>query len=79
MKRFVALTPQQIPALAIAIEDDNVKKYTEWANRFRPFDKAVSGLLDELAKDEIRHRTRSGTGANWNTFSTGGFIRIRSV
>ena len=54
-RRVGDLSPQEVMALAIAIEEFNAVNYRECADRFRPFDPAASKLLEELAEEEIEH------------------------
>jgi len=49
------LAPRDVLALAIGIEQANAHSYREWAHRFRPYDRAASALLDELAGEEREH------------------------
>ncbi len=57
MRKFSELSPKEVLALAIAVEERNRDLYTEWAARFRSYDPAATVILEELAKEEADHRT----------------------
>ena len=57
MRKFSELSPKEVLALAIAVEERNRDLYTEWAARFRSYDPAATTILEELAKEEADHRT----------------------
>lgn len=50
-KHFLTLNGQGLLDLAIGIEDSNVHRYREWADRFRPFNEGVSLLFEEIADE----------------------------
>lgn len=58
MKRYKNLTPDEVLAQAIRIEEINSMKYSLWADRFRPYNKEVSELLDELSEEEKLYKLR---------------------
>lgn len=56
MQEFTDLSPREVLALAIAIEERNCNRYKEWSARFKPYDHAASGILDDLAREEEQHK-----------------------
>jgi hypothetical protein len=56
MKRhFLTLTSPELLSLAIGVEASNVWRYREWADRFRPYNEAVSVLFDDMADHSEQH------------------------
>ncbi len=45
----------QIVAMAIEMERRCAALYEEWARRFKPYDRGIAQLLEELAAEEHRH------------------------
>lgn len=58
MKAFAELSPQEVVAFAIGVEQANARRYRDWSIRFRPFDAEASALLEELAAEERDHERR---------------------
>lgn len=56
MKTIEELSPREILSLAIVVEETNAKQYADWADRFRPYDHAITVLLDDLTSEEEAHR-----------------------
>lgn len=50
------LPPQQSLALAIALEDEQVRSLRRWALRCRPFDSALARLFGHLVKETEAHK-----------------------
>lgn len=57
MKRFADLTEQEIVALAITSEDEDSRIYRGFAEGLRQKYPASAKVFDEMADEEIRHRT----------------------
>ena len=57
MKRFADLTEQEILALAISNEDEDSRIYRGFAEGLREQFPASAKVLDEMAEEEVRHRT----------------------
>ena len=55
MKHFSELSPQEVLAYAISIEENNAVQFEEWAQRFLPYNKEISDLLEEMAQEEVEH------------------------
>jgi len=58
VKRFADLTEQEIVALAITSEDDDSRIYRGFAEGLRAKYPASAKVFDEMADEEVRHRTR---------------------
>ena len=58
MKRFADLTEQEIVALAITSEDEDSRIYRGFAEGLRAKYPASAKVFDEMADEEVRHRTR---------------------
>jgi len=58
MKRFVDLTEQQVLALAITSEDEDSRIYRGFARGLRDKFPGSARVLDEMADEELTHRTR---------------------
>jgi len=57
VKRFADLTEQEILALAITNEDEDSRIYRGFAEGLRKTYPASAKVLDEMADEEVRHRT----------------------
>ena len=57
MKRFADLTEQEVLALAIANEEDDSRIYRDFAQGLREQYPASAKVFDEMADEEIHHRT----------------------
>lgn len=57
MKRFADLSEQEILALAISNEDEDSRIYRGFAEGFRGSFPASAKVFDELADEEVRHRS----------------------
>ncbi len=57
MKRFAELSEQEILALAISSEDEDSRIYRGFAQGLREQFPASAKVFDEMADEEIRHRT----------------------
>ena len=57
MKRFSDLTEQEILALAITNEEEDSRIYRSFAERMRPNYAASAKMFDEMAEEEVHHRT----------------------
>jgi erythrin-vacuolar iron transport family protein len=57
VKRFADLTEQEILALAITNEDEDSRIYRGFAEGLRDKFPASAKVLDEMAEEEVRHRT----------------------
>ena len=57
MKRFADLTEQEILALAITNEDEDSRIYRGFAEGLREKYAASAKVFDEMADEEVRHRT----------------------
>ena len=57
MKRFADLTEQEILALAITNEDEDSRIYRGFAEGLREKYPASAKVFDEMADEEVRHRT----------------------
>ena len=57
MKRFADLTEQEILALAITNEDEDSRIYRGFAEGLRESYAASAKVFDEMADEEVRHRT----------------------
>ena len=57
MKRFADLTEQEILALAISNEDEDSRIYRGFAEGLREPFPASAKVFDEMADEEVRHRT----------------------
>jgi erythrin-vacuolar iron transport family protein len=57
MKRFSDLTEQEILALAISNEEEDSRIYTGFAEGLRDRFPASAKVFDEMAEEEVRHRT----------------------
>ena len=57
MKRFADLTEQEILALAITNEDEDSRIYRGFAEGLREQYPASAKVFDEMADEEVRHRT----------------------
>ena len=57
MKRFADLTEQEILALAITNEDEDSRIYRGFAEGLRKTYPASAKVFDEMADEEVRHRT----------------------
>ncbi|MEA2995325.1 MAG: erythrin-vacuolar iron transport family protein [Alphaproteobacteria bacterium] len=57
MKRFADLTEQEILALAITNEDEDSRIYRGFAEGLREKYTASAKVFDEMADEEVRHRT----------------------
>src|SRR5712664_2863869 len=57
MKRFADLSEQEILALAISSEEEDSKIYRGFAEGLREQYPASAKVFDELADEEVRHRT----------------------
>jgi rubrerythrin len=58
VKRFADLTEQEIVALAITNEDEDSRIYRGFAEGLRETYPASAKVFDEMADEEVRHRTR---------------------
>ena len=57
MKRFAELTEQEILALAITNEDEDSRIYRGFAEGLRETYPSSAKVFDEMADEEVRHRT----------------------
>src|SRR2546426_12163327 len=57
MKRFADLTEQEILALAISNEEEDSRIYRGFAEGLREKFLASAEVFDEMAEEEVRHRT----------------------
>jgi len=57
VKRFAELTEQEILALAITNEDEDSRIYRGFAEGLREKYPASAKVFDEMAEEEVRHRT----------------------
>jgi rubrerythrin len=57
MKRFVDLTEQEVLALAITNEEEDSRIYRGFAEGLREHYPASAKMFDEMAAEEVRHRT----------------------
>ena len=57
MKRFADLTEQEILALAITNEEEDSRIYRSFAEGLRKDYAASAKMFDEMAEEEVRHRT----------------------
>jgi rubrerythrin len=57
MKRFVDLSEQEILALAITNEEEDSRIYRSFAEGLRADFAASAKMFDEMAEEEVRHRT----------------------
>jgi rubrerythrin len=57
VKRFVDLTEQEILALAISNEEEDSRIYRSFAEGLRKDYAASAKMFDEMADEEVRHRT----------------------
>jgi erythrin-vacuolar iron transport family protein len=57
VKRFAELTEQEILALAITNEDEDSRIYRGFAQGLREKYPASAKVFDEMAEEEVRHRT----------------------
>ena len=58
MKRFAELSEQEILALAISNEEEDSRIYRGFAEGLRQQYPASAGVFDEMAEEEVVHRTR---------------------
>ena len=58
MKRFADLTEQEVLALAITNEEEDSRIYRNFAERLRGNYAASAKMFDEMADEEVHHRTR---------------------
>src|SRR3954447_12729654 len=58
VKRFAELTEREIVALAITSEDEDSRIYRGFAEGLRAKYPASAKIFDEMADEEVRHRTR---------------------
>lgn len=54
-KHFLTLSSSDFFDLVIGVESANARCYGEWADRFRPFNGAVSDLFDDMADRSDRY------------------------
>ena len=57
MKRFAELSEQEILALAISNEDEDSRIYRGFSEGLREAFPASAKVFDEMAEEEVRHRT----------------------
>src|SRR6202008_2518026 len=57
MKRFADLTEQEVLALAITNEEEDSRIYRGFAEGLRANYPASAKMFDEMAEEEVRHRT----------------------
>src|SRR5215468_11858465 len=57
MKRFSDLTEQEVLALAITAEEEDSRIYRGFAEGLREKYPASAKMFDEMADEEVRHRT----------------------
>jgi rubrerythrin len=57
VKRFSDLSQQEVLALAITNEEEDSRIYRSLAERLRPHYAASAKMFDEMADEEVRHRT----------------------
>jgi rubrerythrin len=58
VKRFADLTEQEVLALAITNEEEDSRIYRNFAERLRANYAASAKMFDEMADEEVHHRTR---------------------
>jgi rubrerythrin len=58
VKRFADLTEQEVLALAITNEEEDSRIYRNFAERLRGNYAASAKMFDEMADEEVHHRTR---------------------
>jgi rubrerythrin len=58
VKRFAELTEQEVLALAITNEEEDSRIYRSFAERLRGNYPASAKMFDEMADEEVHHRTR---------------------
>ena len=58
MKRFADLTEQEVLALAITNEEEDSRIYRDFAEGLRAKFPASAKVFDEMAEEEVTHRTR---------------------
>jgi len=58
MRNLESLTQQEILALAIALEEDDERAYSDYAARLRPAYPASADVFDAMKEEEAGHRTR---------------------
>lgn len=56
MQEFTDLSPREVLALAIAVEERNCNRYKDWAARFKPYDEEACVILNDLAREEEQHK-----------------------
>ena len=54
-RKFTELTPMEVLALAIQIEEANVRRFTAFAVTFRGYDNEVMARFVELSTEEEKH------------------------
>src|SRR5256885_1758231 len=57
VKRFADLSEQEVRALAITNEEEDSRIYRSFAERMRPNYAASAKMFDEMAEEEVHHRT----------------------
>jgi erythrin-vacuolar iron transport family protein len=57
VKRFADLTEQEVLALAITNEEEDSRIYRGFAEGLRADYAASAKMFDEMAEEEVRHRT----------------------
>ena len=57
MKRFADLSEQEILALSITNEEEDSRIYRGFAEGLRTNYAATAKMFDEMAEEEVRHRT----------------------
>ena len=57
MKRFADLTEQEVLALAITNEEEDSRIYRDFAQGLREEYPASAKVFDEMADEEVNHRT----------------------
>ena len=70
MKRFADLTEQEILALAISNEDEDSRIYRGFAEGLRAPYPASAKVFDEMADEEVRHRTSCSTSTGGSSANT---------
>jgi rubrerythrin len=70
VKRFADLTEQEIVALAITNEDEDSRIYRGFAEGLRATYPASAKVFDEIADEEVRHRTRLSNSTGRNSANT---------
>ena len=58
MRNLESLTQQEILALAIALEEDDERAYSDYAARLRPAYPASADVFYAMKEEEAGHRTR---------------------